>query len=79
MVQDLGSVVQQVCELNIERVSAKFSILCARRLLLKTAINIEKCLLRMFTFRGSDILLFIFGIFFGIAYHHAFATKPNTN
>ena len=54
-------------------------ILCARRLLLKTAINIEKCLLRMFTFRGSDILLFIFGIFFVIAYHHAFAPKPNTN
>ena len=39
---------------------------------LKNAINIEKCLLRMFTFRGSDILLFIFGIFFGIAYHHVF-------
>ena len=54
-------------------------ILCARRLLLKTAINIEKCLLRMFTFRGSDILLFIVGIFFGIAYHHAFAPTPNTN
>ena len=84
MAQCLGSVVQQVCELNMERISAKFfsKLLVnsfVRRFLLKTAISIEKCLLRMFTFRGSDILLFIFGIFFGIAYHHAFAPKPNTN
>ena len=84
MAQCLGSVVQQVCELNVERISAKFfsKLLVnsfVRRFLLKTAINIEKCLLRMFTFRGSDILLFIFGISFGIAYHHAFAPKPNTN
>lgn len=66
--QCLGSVVQQVCELNMERISAKFfsKLLVnsfVRRFLLKTAINIEKCLLRMFTFRGSDILLFIFGFF----------------
>ena len=86
MAQGLGSVVQHGVRVKhgkgFRQISFEFNylpILCARRLLLKTAINIEKCLLRMFTFRGSDILLFIFGIFFGIAYHHAFAPKPNTN